>query len=374
MLSAPLMESLTAQYESSPVPFAAADESLQIVWYNDAAAQRCPSLVTGRGMESVRLIVGEDALEAMLRAGQVYHTPCLQEPLFPYSVTIVPLMDGAQLTGAMITAGEAAASVSGSDNLSAVFSRQFREPLFSIFTQLQQLNDQAEKANLDLGGNIQQINRQCYHLLRFVTNFTEMIRLENGTSPRNKKSADIAALLERLCSALYMTALDREIRFSFTLPDGPLYLLCDTDRLIYGILLLASNAFRFAKSGEVSLKVSCSDEKIQVLLTDTGCGIPAENLPKIYDAGYSMDPVTNTPVGAGIGLTVLRQMIRSAGGTLLITSGGPGCGTQAVFELPYDAEGAIPLFQKDPMQEHITNRFSLFHILMSDVSEPPEID
>ena len=111
-----------------------------------------------------------------------------------------------------------------------------------------------------------------------------------------------------------------------------------------------------------------------MILSDTGCGIPAENLPKIYDAGFSIDPVTHVPAGAGIGLTVLRQMILSAGGTLLITSEGTDCGTQAIFELPCDAEGAIPLFRMDPVQEHLSDRFSLFHILMSGVSEPPEIE
>ena len=374
MLSSALTESLMHQYESSPVPFAVTDEQLRIVWYNDAAQKQCPSLVMGEGMGSVKLIIGEEQLETMLRAGQVYHTPCLQEPLFRYAVTIIPMLEGDQLSGAMITAGEAKPAASGSDNLSAVFSRQIREPLFSVFSSLQQLSRMMEELEIDAGDSIQQITRQCYHLLRFTMNFTEMIRLENGAAAESKKCAEICSLLERLCSALYLTALDRDIRFSFTLPDGPLYLLCDTNRLTYGILLLAANAFRFAQGGEVSLKVSYADSKLHVILSDTGCGIPAENLPKIYDAGFSIDPVTHVPAGAGIGLTVLRQMILSAGGTLLITSEGTDCGTQAIFELPCDAEGAIPLFRMDPVQEHLSDRFSLFHILMSGVSEPPEIE
>lgn len=374
MLSSPLTESLMHQYETGSVPFALTDEQLRIVWYNDAARQQCPSLVMGEGMESVKLIVGEETLETMLRAGQVYHTPCLQEPLFRYAVTIIPVMEGDQLSGAMITAGEAKPAASGSDNLSAVFSRQIREPLFAVFSSLQQLNRTLEEAEIDAGDSIQQINRQCYHLLRFAMNFSEMIRLENGAAANSRNCAEICSLLERLCSALYLTALDREIRFSFTLPEGPLYLLCDTHRLIYAVLLLAANAFRFAPGGEVSLKASYNEGKLQVILSDNGCGIPGEYLPKIYDAGFSMDPVTKMPVGAGIGLTVLRQMILSAGGTLLITSEGTDCGTQAIFDLPCDAEGAIPLFRMDPMQEHLADRFSLFHILMSGVSEPPEID
>ena len=374
MLSSPLTESLMHQYETGSVPFALTDEQLRIVWYNDAARQQCPSLVMGEGMESVKLIVGEETLETMLRAGQVYHTPCLQEPLFRYAVTIIPVMEGDQLSGAMITAGEAKPAASGSDNLSAVFSRQIREPLFAVFSSLQQLNRTLEEAEIDAGDSIQQINRQCYHLLRFAMNFSEMIRLENGAAANSRNCAEICSLLERLCSALYLTALDREIRFSFTLPEGPLYLLCDTHRLIYAVLLLAANAFRFAPGGEVSLKASYNEGKLQVILSDNGCGIPGEYLPKIYDAGFSMDPVTKMPVGAGIGLTVLRQMILSAGGTLLITSEGTDCGTQAIFDLPCDAEGAIPLFRMDPMQEHLADRFSLFHILMSGVSEPPELD
>ena len=374
MLSSPLTESLMHQYETGSVPFALTDEQLRIVWYNNAARQQCPSLVMGEGMESVKLIVGEETLETMLRAGQVYHTPCLQEPLFRYAVTIIPVMEGDQLSGAMITAGEAKPAASGSDNLSAVFSRQIREPLFAVFSSLQQLNRTLEEAEIDAGDSIQQINRQCYHLLRFAMNFSEMIRLENGAAANSRNCAEICSLLERLCSALYLTALDREIRFSFTHPEGPLYLLCDTHRLIYAVLLLAANAFRFAPGGEVSLKASYNEGKLQVILSDNGCGIPGEYLPKIYDAGFSMDPVTKMPVGAGIGLTVLRQMILSAGGTLLITSEGTDCGTQAIFDLPCDAEGAIPLFRMDPMQEHLADRFSLFHILMSGVSEPPEID
>ena len=136
MLSSALTESLMHQYESSPVPFAVTDEQLRIVWYNDAAQKQCPSLVMGEGMGSVKLIIGEEQLETMLRAGQVYHTPCLQEPLFRYAVTIIPMLEGDQLSGAMITAGEAKPAASGSDNLSAVFSRQIREPLFSVFSSI----------------------------------------------------------------------------------------------------------------------------------------------------------------------------------------------------------------------------------------------
>jgi len=374
MLSSPLTESLMRQYESSPVPFALADETLRIVWYNDAAAKQCPSLVMGTGMESVKLIAGEELLEQMLRSGQVYHTPCLQEPLFRYAVTIIPMLEGAEFSGAMITTAEAKVSGTASDNLSAVFSQQIREPLFSIFSSLQHLSRTLEELQIDSDETLQQINRQCYHLLRFTMNFTEMIRLENGVNHSSAKSTELVSMLEKLCSALYLTALDNGIAFTYTLPEKPLYLLCDTDRLTYGILLLAANAFRFTPGGAISLHVSCLEDKIHVILSDNGCGISAEQLPRIFEAGYSMDPLTNIPAGAGLGLTVLQQMIHSAGGTLLITSEGLGKGTRAIFDFPCEKDGTIPLFRMDPVQEHTTDRFSLFHILMSGVSEPPEID
>ena len=285
MLSPQLTESLIHQYEASPVPFALADESLRIVWHNNAATEQCPSLVMGEGMASVKLIVGEALLEEMLRSGRVYHTHCLQEPLFRYAVTIVPMMEGDTLSGAMITAAPAAEASGGSENLSALFSSHIREPLFSIFSSLQRLSRTLEELEIESEESIQQINRQCYHLLRFAMNFTEMIRLENGVHTPSQKYTELWSLLEKLCSALYLTALDRGIRFTFELPEKPLYLLCDTDRLTYAILLLAANAFRFAPDGDVALKVVFLEEKLHVTLSDNGCGIPAENLPHIFEAG-----------------------------------------------------------------------------------------
>ena len=379
MLPSALFENLTSQYQASPVPFAIADEQLRIVWHNQTARDKYPSLIMGRGLEPVRLTIGAEKLEEKLHAGEVFHTSCLQEPLFRYAVTIIPLMEGTVFTGAMVTASDAKSGTEdvGSEHLSAVFSQQTREPLFSIFSSLQLMHDTAKKNKKEsakMQKSIQQINQQCYHLLRFTLNFTEIIRLENGTPEREPKHTELCSMLKQLCSALYLTALDKDIRFSFQLPEGPLYLLCDTERLIYAILLLMANSFQFAPGGEIRLTVTAGQKGLHVIISDNGCGISAENLPRIYDLCYSYDPINNCPAGPGLGLTLLRQMILASGGTLVITSEGPGKGTTAAFDLPYEEDPAIPLFHMDPIQDHFNDRFSLFHILMSGVTDAPEIE
>lgn len=378
MLSSVLFESLTNQYENSPVPFAIADHQLQVIWYNQSAQIKCPSLVTGKGLASIKLTTDISSLKDTLCSGQIFYTPCLQEALFRYAVTIVPVMDGTQLSGALITASEAVNSNRniGAEHISAVFSQQIREPLYSIFASLQHLHSSAEQNKLKsnkVQHSLQQINQQCYHLLRFTMNFTEILRLENGVNVQNQQRVELCSMLERLCSALYLTALDKGITFSFQLPQKPLYLLCDTDRLTYAILLLMANAFQFAPKGNISMTVTAESTGIHVVISDDGCGISAEHLPHIYDLCYSYNPDIGCPAGPGLGLTLLQQIIHASGGTLIVTSEGSGKGTTAAFDFPYENDSAIPLVHMDPIKGHFNDRFSLFQILMSGVTEAPEL-
>ena len=385
LFSSLLFDNLTDQYRKSATAFAIADDHLRIIWYNNAIAKQCPSLVMGEGLEAVKLTVGRDALMEMLSLGKVFYTPCLQEPLFRYCVTIVPILENGSFAGGLVTASEASPAVSSSNNisgteqLSAVFSQQIREPLFSVFSTLQLLNASAEQLaenteqQAKLQEGIQQINQQCYHLLRFSMNFAELIRLENGAGNSESQRVELCGFLERLCTALHLTALDKGIDFFFSLPPKPLYLICDTNRLTYAILLLMANSFRFTAQGSIRLQVSAAQNNIHVTVSDSGCGIPAENLSLIYDLCFSYDPVQKCAAGPGIGLTLLRQMILSSGGTLLITSAGLGKGTTAAFDFPYENDFSIPLLHQDPVQGHFNDRFSLFHILMSGVAGAPEI-
>ena len=96
----------------------------------------------------------------------------------------------------------------------------------------------------------------------------------------------------------------------------------DRDRLIFCLQQLLENAFKFtASGGAVSVELTAGSGDARVRITDTGCGIPADEMAKIFEQCYQVDPDDTGQVpGLGLGLFCAREIVRQHGGTLMLTS------------------------------------------------------
>jgi signal transduction histidine kinase len=124
-------------------------------------------------------------------------------------------------------------------------------------------------------------------------------------------------------------------RVVLDLPKLPL-IMAEHDRITFALQQVLDNAFKFSHPGDaVSVVLAQQDEAIRIVVHDYGCGIRKDELPKIFDMSYQIDPdVTGQVPGFGLGLFCAREIIRQHGGSITVESR-EGMGTDVIILLPY---------------------------------------
>ena len=109
----------------------------------------------------------------------------------------------------------------------------------------------------------------------------------------------------------------------------------DGDRLAQVLTNLIDNALKFTpRGGAVRVAVHPAQGGVLVEVTDTGQGIPAADLPRIFERFYQVDKARGPRRGTGLGLAITAEIVRAHGGRIQAASGGPGKGTTITVWLP----------------------------------------
>ena len=110
----------------------------------------------------------------------------------------------------------------------------------------------------------------------------------------------------------------------------------DRDKLYEVLANLLENAIKFTPSGgRVHIGAQVLDDRhIKMNVSDTGCGISAEHLPKIFDKFYRVQPGTEPVAGSGLGLAIAKGLVELHGGIMSVESA-PGKGSHFYFTLPF---------------------------------------
>ena len=202
------------------------------------------------------------------------------------------------------------------DFISSV-SHELRTPLTSIKGWAITLKEDYEnKAFLQDGLNI--IEKECDRLTEMVTELLDFSRFVTGKITLKKEKVEITALLAQLKMQLAPRAAREKIEFQVLLPETPLYLFTDGDRLKQVFINLLDNAFKFtAGGGQVVLKAETNEQFIYISVEDTGCGIAPEELPRVKEKFYKGK---SSQAQSGIGLSLSDEIIRLMQGKLEIQS------------------------------------------------------
>ena len=124
----------------------------------------------------------------------------------------------------------------------------------------------------------------------------------------------------------------------------PCWIMADFDRLQQVLANLLDNALRHTPAqGHVSVQVECASGLVQIRVSDTGEGIPVDQLSSVFERFHRVDPsrVSTAGSGSGLGLTIARAIVAAHGGTLEAHSAGVGSGTTFRVELPLDSRVGV---------------------------------
>ena len=182
---------------------------------------------------------------------------------------------------------------------------------------------------------------QAQALARLVRQLLDVSRFEAGGGKLDLRPMRLTPFLAELETTFRVLAIQRGIRFHVDrgsrLPDQVVW---DEDRMSEVLGNLLSNAFKFTdRGGTVELTVAAVGDTIEMRVRDTGAGIPAENVPFIFEKFFQANNQASASAkGTGLGLAIAKTIVTAHGGTIGVESA-VGAGTTFAITLPIRAAG-----------------------------------
>ncbi|MDP9002660.1 MAG: hybrid sensor histidine kinase/response regulator [Myxococcota bacterium] len=164
----------------------------------------------------------------------------------------------------------------------------------------------------------------CVRRLRAtLDNLIDVTGLETGRMRFFHREYDFLDTVRRAVAAYADTFADRRLTLAEELPRGPLPAYGDADRLSRAMSQLLDNACKFAaEGGTVGVRVSVLDAHYEVLVADSGAGVPPERAERVFDPFYQVDgSPTREHGGVGVGLAIARSVARGLGGDVKLVGG-----------------------------------------------------
>ena len=230
----------------------------------------------------------------------------------------------------------------------ANMSHEIRTPMNAIIgmSRLALMSDPAPRLRNYLG----KILGASEHLMGIINGILDFSRIEAGKLALEKVAFDLDEMLEHLSTLTGVKTDAKGIELIFRVGPGvPTRLVGDPLRLGQVLINLTGNAVKFTERGEIvvaveAVKVEGRSAADPVLLafsvSDTGIGMTAEQLPRLFQSFSQADSSTTRKYGGtGLGLSISRQLVELMGGTIAVESS-PGAGTTFTFTVPLGvAEG-----------------------------------
>lgn len=360
---------ITEMYADSLLPTVVIDDGLSVVWQNDAALDRFPSLRYADGFRMLIFLPLDSTNTEKIRQGQSLMLPILTAPGSETAYLSPIRDDGNSHIGYLVTfvPQQSGVLVNQSD-LIANFAKSFREPLNIIFSALS-LSAKNEDLPQTLHESMQVMNKNCFRLLRLSMNIVEYSKILS-VSETSSAVFDLSAFLANLCESVSAISTG-SAAFEWSAPSTPVLFSGGRELLSFSILNILSNSFAFAKNVSLSLYKPTA-KRAAVMIRDNGSGIPSEDLPHIFEPFFSRDPAGLNRNGLGLGLPIAKHAIAAMGGSISIESSAAN-GTSVMISLPSDCHAHPELVFGDSAADELANRFSLPYVLLSNAFTPPEL-
>ena len=182
------------------------------------------------------------------------------------------------------------------------------------------------------------VNKEIDRLSRIVSDLLTLVNIDSGGMKLNSADLDLHELLLEQVKRLAPLARENGIELECAAREA-LEVTGDTVKLQQVIYNVIDNAIKYTPRGvEVHASLSRSGKRAVIRVSETGIGIPADDLPHIFDRFYRVDKARSRATGGtGLGLSIVKQIVQLHGGTITAASE-EGKGTTFIIELPLAAK------------------------------------
>ncbi len=225
----------------------------------------------------------------------------------------------------------------------AVGTHEIRTPLSIImgYNRLL-LQEKIGTLNSEQKNILNELVQSCERLLNIVNEMLDFSRIDSGDLKLKLSNVDIRSLLDRVYRQMEIISNRADIELLLNLPEDPIIITHDSDRIEQVLVNLLSNAIKFTSSGgTIALSANTTDEggkkNLRITVADNGAGFPKSIKNKIFN-GFKVDPPNvGGPLkqkGVGLGLAISKRIVKAHGGNIRAESK-EGEGAVFTFTLPF---------------------------------------
>lgn len=198
--------------------------------------------------------------------------------------------------------------------------QELRTPLTTIKTALSLLASPALKPPqrqryMDL------IAKECDRQSSLITSLLDLVNLERAVDQTSLPPLRLNDVVPGVVSTYQPVAEGKGVRLAYMIPEGLPPVACMTNWLKQIVINLLHNAIKFTpRGGQVWVRAKQQGDYIQLEIRDTGVGIAPSEIPKIFDRFYRVRQAADDSSGAGLGLTIVQQLLLHCGGSISVKS------------------------------------------------------
>jgi len=217
-------------------------------------------------------------------------------------------------------------------------SHEFRTPLNMIIGLVDLVVETPQMYDVTLSPRMREdlevVHRNCEHLADMINDVLDLTRIEADRMVLYKERVDIDQVIDSAVEAVHPLLESKQLALLISVPENLPEVYCDHTRIEQVVLNLMSNAVRYTKEGKITVTVAQREQHVLVSVTDTGPGIPPEDVERIFEPFcQGTRELWRDKGGSGLGLSISKQFVELHGGRMWVESA-LGVGTTFTFELP----------------------------------------
>ena len=214
-------------------------------------------------------------------------------------------------------------------------SHEFRTPLTLLLGPLEELLGKTERVSPELRPALEVAHRNALRLLKLVNTLLEFSRIEAGRAEASYEPTNLATLTSELASSFRSAAERGGVSLVLDCPPLPEPVYVDREMWEKVVFNLISNALKHTFEGTITVAMHARGGQMELTVRDTGVGIPADHLPRVFERFHRVPNArSRTYEGTGIGLALVKELVRYHAGTIDVESA-EGKGTTFVVRLPF---------------------------------------
>ncbi|WP_138203788.1 PAS domain-containing sensor histidine kinase [Haloimpatiens lingqiaonensis] len=254
----------------------------------------------------------------------------------------------------------------------ANISHELKTPVNVIFSAIQVMelykNEQNISKSHKLNNKYLSIMKQnCYRLIRIVNNLIDITKISTGFYEIHKCNCNVVNLVEDISLSVREYIEKNGIKLTFDTDVEEKIIACDPDKIERIMLNLLSNAIKFTKTGgNIYVNVYDKGEYVNIVVKDTGIGIPKEKQKDVFSRFIQVDKsLSRNREGSGIGLSLVESLVKMHDGEIFLTSE-ENEGTEFTIKLPVKlVEENCKCYEENSIKNY--NNIERINIEFSDI-------